>query len=59
MRVAATDRAQSEYILQVKRAEGEAETKYLSGVGVARQRQVRDCTACFCGNFVEKADMCK
>lgn len=39
MRVAATDRAQSEYILQVKRAEGEAETKYLSGVGVARQRQ--------------------
>ena len=47
MRVAATDRAQSEYILQVKRAEGEAETKYLSGVGVARQRQVRDCTACF------------
>ena len=27
-------------ILMVKRAEGEAESKYLSGVGVARQRQV-------------------
>eukprot|EP00271_Cylindrocystis_brebissonii_P010748 TRINITY_DN2709_c0_g2_i1.p1 TRINITY_DN2709_c0_g2~~TRINITY_DN2709_c0_g2_i1.p1 ORF type:complete len:288 (+),score=69.12 TRINITY_DN2709_c0_g2_i1:304-1167(+) len=38
-RIAATDKAEAEKILQVKRAEGEAETKYLSGVGVARQRQ--------------------
>lgn len=28
-------------VVQVKRAEADAESKYLSGVGVARQRQVR------------------
>lgn len=39
LRVAARDKAEAEKILQVKRAEGEAEAKYLSGVGVARQRQ--------------------
>jgi len=38
-RLAATDKAEAEKILLVKRAEAEAETKYLSGVGVARQRQ--------------------
>jgi regulator of protease activity HflC (stomatin/prohibitin superfamily) len=39
MRVAALDKAEAEKILQVKRAEGEAEAKYLSGLGIARQRQ--------------------
>ena len=39
MRVAATEKAEAEKILQIKRAEGEAESKYLSGVGIARQRQ--------------------
>lgn len=39
-RVAAGDKAEAEKIIQVKRAEAEAETKYLSGVGVARQREV-------------------
>eukprot|EP00897_Mesotaenium_endlicherianum_P008831 jgi/Mesen1/7977/ME000424S07146 len=39
MRMAAQERAEAEKILQVKRAEAEAESKYLSGVGVARQRQ--------------------
>ncbi|KAG0576233.1 hypothetical protein M758_5G059400 [Ceratodon purpureus] len=39
MRVAAIDKAEAEKILQVKRAEGEAEAKYLSGHGIARQRQ--------------------
>eukprot|EP00246_Nothoceros_aenigmaticus_P009489 TRINITY_DN2502_c0_g2_i1.p1 TRINITY_DN2502_c0_g2~~TRINITY_DN2502_c0_g2_i1.p1 ORF type:complete len:289 (-),score=57.14 TRINITY_DN2502_c0_g2_i1:415-1281(-) len=39
MRVAANEKAEAEKILQVKRAEAEAESKYLSGVGVARQRQ--------------------
>ncbi|KAK1372748.1 Hypersensitive-induced response protein 1 [Heracleum sosnowskyi] len=29
----------AEKILQIKRVEGEAESKYLSGVGIARQRQ--------------------
>eukprot|EP00897_Mesotaenium_endlicherianum_P005189 jgi/Mesen1/4699/ME000241S03736 len=40
-RMAANEKAEAEKILQVKRAEGEAEAKYLSGVGVARQRQYR------------------
>ena len=31
--------AETEQILQIKRAEGEAESKYLSGLGIARQRQ--------------------
>lgn len=39
MRVAANDKAEAEKILQIKRAEGEAEAKYLSGLGIARQRQ--------------------
>ncbi|CAN1266080.1 Hypersensitive-induced reaction 1 protein [Linum perenne] len=39
MRMAANDKAEAEKILQIKRAEGEAESKYLSGLGIARQRQ--------------------
>ncbi|CAA7031887.1 unnamed protein product [Microthlaspi erraticum] len=39
MREAATEKAEAEKILQIKRAEGEAESKYLSGMGIARQRQ--------------------
>ncbi|CAI9092726.1 OLC1v1028047C1 [Oldenlandia corymbosa var. corymbosa] len=39
MRVAANEKAEAEKILQIKRAEGEAESKYLAGLGVARQRQ--------------------
>jgi len=39
MRVAANEKAEAEKILQIKRAEGEAESKYLSGLGIARQRQ--------------------
>lgn len=39
MRVAANEKAEGEKILQIKRAEGEAESKYLSGLGIARQRQ--------------------
>lgn len=39
MRVAANDKAEAEKIVQIKRAEGEAESKYLSGLGIARQRQ--------------------
>ncbi|KAM5581463.1 hypersensitive-induced response protein 1-like [Rosa sericea] len=38
-RVAAKEKAEAEKILQVKRAEGEAESKYLAGLGIARQRQ--------------------
>lgn len=39
MRVAANDKAEAEKIIQIKKAEGEAESKYLSGLGIARQRQ--------------------
>ncbi|KAF3518196.1 hypothetical protein DY000_02063489 [Brassica cretica] len=39
MREAASEKAEAEKILQIKRAEGEAESKYLSGLGIARQRQ--------------------
>ncbi|XP_075474160.1 hypersensitive-induced response protein 1 [Primulina tabacum] len=39
MRVAANEKAEAEKILQIKKAEGEAESKYLSGLGIARQRQ--------------------
>ncbi|KAL9665820.1 hypothetical protein QQ045_000141 [Rhodiola kirilowii] len=35
MRVAAAEKAEAEKILQIKRAEGEAESKYLSGLGNA------------------------
>lgn len=39
LRMASEFKGDSEKILQVKRAEAEAESKYLAGVGVARQRQ--------------------
>ncbi|KAL5223130.1 hypothetical protein ABZP36_027843 [Zizania latifolia] len=39
LRMAANEKAEAEKILQIKRAEGEAESKYLAGVGIARQRQ--------------------
>ncbi|XP_009760542.1 hypersensitive-induced response protein 1 [Nicotiana tabacum] len=39
MRVAANEKAEAEKIVQIKRAEGDAEAKYLAGLGVARQRQ--------------------
>ncbi|KAL5201454.1 hypothetical protein ABZP36_035808 [Zizania latifolia] len=39
LRVAASEKAEAEKILQIKKAEGEAESKYLAGVGIARQRQ--------------------
>lgn len=39
VRVAASDKAEAEKILVVKAAEAEAESKYLAGVGIARQRQ--------------------
>lgn len=39
LRVAAIDKAEAEKILMVKKAEGEAEAKYLNGHGIARQRQ--------------------
>ncbi|KAK9925132.1 hypothetical protein M0R45_033469 [Rubus argutus] len=38
-RVAAKEKAEAEKIVQVKRAEGVAESKYLAGLGMARQRQ--------------------
>jgi len=37
-RVAATDRAEAEKIMIVKAAEADAESKYLAGVGISRQR---------------------
>lgn len=39
LRLAATEKAEAEKILQIKRAEGDAESKYLAGLGIARQRQ--------------------
>ncbi|KAL5722609.1 Protein hir2 [Ranunculus cassubicifolius] len=39
MRVAASEKAEAEKILQIKLAEGDAESKYLAGMGIARQRQ--------------------
>ncbi|KAI3997418.1 hypothetical protein MKX01_017788 [Papaver californicum] len=39
LRLAATDKAEAEKIIQIKRAEGEAESIYLSGLGIARHRQ--------------------
>lgn len=39
LRLAANDKAEAEKIIQIKRAEGEAESKYLAGLGIARQRQ--------------------
>ncbi|XP_019154940.1 PREDICTED: protein PPLZ12 [Ipomoea nil] len=39
MQLASVYKGEAEKILQVKKAEAEAESKYLGGVGVARQRQ--------------------
>jgi regulator of protease activity HflC (stomatin/prohibitin superfamily) len=39
VRLATQEKAEAEKILRVKRAEAEAESKYLAGVGTARQRQ--------------------
>ncbi|XP_004233348.1 hypersensitive-induced response protein 1 [Solanum lycopersicum] len=39
LRVAANEKAEADKIVQIKRAEGDAEAKYLAGLGVARQRQ--------------------
>lgn len=39
LRAAANEKAEAEKIVQVKAAEADAESKYLSGIGVARQRQ--------------------
>mmetsp|Transcript_3807 Transcript_3807/g.5841 ORF Transcript_3807/g.5841 Transcript_3807/m.5841 type:complete len:292 (+) Transcript_3807:108-983(+) len=39
MREAAANKAEADKIMQVKAAEAEAESKYLSGVGVSRQRK--------------------
>ena len=39
LRVATVDKAEADKILVVKKAEAEAESKYLSGVGIARQRK--------------------
>lgn len=55
MRVATNEKAEAEKILQIKRAEGEAESKYLSGLGIARQRQaivdgLRESVLAFSGN---------
>ncbi|CAN6318235.1 unnamed protein product [Urochloa humidicola] len=55
LRVAANEKAEAEKIIQIKRAEGEAEAKYLSGIGIARQRQaivdgLRDSVLGFSGN---------
>jgi regulator of protease activity HflC (stomatin/prohibitin superfamily) len=38
-RVAANEKAEADKIIQIKRAEGDAESKYLAGLGIARQRQ--------------------
>ncbi|KMZ65463.1 Hypersensitive-induced response protein 1 [Zostera marina] len=55
LRVAANEKAEAEKILQIKRAEGDAESKYLSGLGIARQRQaivdgLRESVLAFSGN---------
>ncbi|XP_042976527.1 hypersensitive-induced response protein 1-like isoform X1 [Carya illinoinensis] len=55
LRVAANEKAEAEKILQIKKAEGEAESKYLSGLGIARQRQaivdgLRDSVLAFSDN---------
>ncbi|KAK4779196.1 hypothetical protein SAY86_006724 [Trapa natans] len=39
LRVAENEKAEAEKILQIKKAEGEAEAKYLAGLSIARQRQ--------------------
>jgi len=52
LRVATVDKADADYTLIVKRAEADAEAKYLAGVGIARQRKaiaegVRDSVLAF------------
>ncbi|KAL5988577.1 HIR complex subunit [Asimina triloba] len=54
-RIAANEKAEADKILQVKWAEGQAESKYLSGLGIARQRQaiidgLRDSVLSFSSN---------
>lgn len=39
LREAAYEKAEGEKILQIKQAEAEAKSKYLAGLGIARQRQ--------------------
>ena len=53
--MAANEKAEAEKILQIKRAEGDAESKYLAGLGIARQRQaivdgLRDSVLAFSSN---------
>nr|CAD1833912.1 unnamed protein product [Ananas comosus var. bracteatus] len=55
LRLAANEKAEAEKILQIKRAEGDAESKYLAGLGIARQRQaivdgLRDSVLAFSDN---------
>ncbi|XVF85998.1 hypothetical protein PTKIN_Ptkin17bG0165700 [Pterospermum kingtungense] len=55
LRVAANEKAEAEKILQIKKAEGDAESKYLAGLGIARQRQaivdgLRDSVLAFSAN---------
>ncbi|XAR65153.1 hypothetical protein NMG60_11009161 [Bertholletia excelsa] len=55
LRVAANEKAEAEKVLQIKQAEGDAESKYLAGLGVARQRQaivdgLRDSVLAFSSN---------
>lgn len=54
-RAAANEKAEAEKILLIKRAEGDAESKYLAGLGIARQRQaivdgLRDSVLAFAEN---------
>lgn len=55
LRLAANEKAEAEKILQIKHAEGDAESKYLAGLGIARQRQaivdgLRDSVLAFSDN---------
>jgi hypothetical protein len=48
LKEAASHKAEADKIKQVKAAEGEAEARYLSGLGVARQRKAIVCTFYSC-----------
>ncbi|KAB1206599.1 Hypersensitive-induced response protein 1 [Morella rubra] len=55
LRVATNEKAEAEKILQIKRAGGDAVSKYLAGLGIARQRQaivdgLRDSVMAFSDN---------
>jgi len=55
LRVATVDKAEAEKVLVVKRAEADAESKFLGGVGIARQRKaiadgLRDSVLAFTDN---------